>query len=561
MSFGFSPYLSAAQLSSIGSSLAPGAYPTYTAHPPLAVTGGVFGIYNDSGDRITIVTDDATLTGDASTTIPTEHAVKTYVDARVISVPLLLSGAVPYQLFLENGVERVSLGCDGAGLFNIDGTMILFNTNMPLSINAAGTQLTMDNGTDSSTMATSTVDNRLAIATSLDEMRLTSGTHVRIPMTTASTSIGSGALQCSGGASFDGDIYTGGLTIDNAVNPVLTLKKGATTIPIGLNASNEIYFQDRLLIEDADPQLILKNTSGDLGNLRVVTDGSSRFLTVNPALGIYNGTDSIRFQIDGSSVVQVSQIGISHFNWRGVPHVFENYVRTPELRLKNTAVGTAAIIEQNASGEVESDSTLYVNTGDPVIKLRDASTGEEAEMHVGGASTSLGVSCVMAQSGLGIQSSGAGPKTFFQFNGDVMEVSHRTGVTDWIWRGVPHEFVYQPTHGGNDLVSTDVTSSTYTTSGAYSGSMGIRFDLRNDLVFATISRFDFTATSTDELRVTVPASFRPSATTKMIYTVNAYTFSSCSLATGGSWTFYNQTGTFTSGSIYWFDEQTLVWHV
>jgi len=167
----------------------------------------------------------------------------------------------------------------------------------------------------------------------------------------------------------------------------------------------------------------------------------------------------------------------------------------------------------------------------------------------------------MAQSGLGIQSSGGGPKTFFQFNGDVMEVSHRSGTNGWIWRGVPHEFVYQPTHGGNDLVSTDVTSSTYTTSGAYSGSMRIRFDLRNDLVFATISRFDFTSTSTDELKVTVPTSFRPSATTKMIYTVNAYSFSSCSLSTGGVLTFYNQTGTFTSGNIYWFDKQTLVWHV
>jgi hypothetical protein len=303
---------------------------------------------------------------------------------------------------------------------------------IPVPLNLVGVypQFSVSDGTSVSSFGDSNVANYLRINTNNDILQLESNNHVYIPMTENATSFSTGALQCDGGACFDGTVVSKACLISDASNPVLTFQKGPVNVPIGLNASNEIYFQDRLLIEDADPQLILKNTSGDLGNLRVVTDGSSRFLTVNPAFGIYNGTDSIRFQIDGSSVVQVSQIGISHFNWRGVPHVFESYVRTPELRLKNTAVGTAAIIEQNASGEVESDSTLYVNTGDPVIKLRDASTGEEAEMHVGGASTSLGISCVMAQSGLGIQSSGGGPKTFFQFNGDVMEVSHRTGVTD-----------------------------------------------------------------------------------------------------------------------------------
>ena len=124
MASSFNPFLSALQLSSISSSMTPGGYPSYSGTPPVMLTAGSFAIHNDIGEVVTTISTDGTLSGDSTTTIPTESAVKAYVDTASASVPvpLLLESAVsPYQLQISStlGTDDVQIGCDGTGNFNV----------------------------------------------------------------------------------------------------------------------------------------------------------------------------------------------------------------------------------------------------------------------------------------------------------------------------------------------------------------------------------------------------------------------------------------------------------
>jgi len=193
------------------------------------LTAGSFAIHNDIGEVVTTISTDGTLSGDSTTTIPTESAVKAYVDTASASVPvpLLLESAVsPYQLQISStlGTDDVQIGCDGTGNFNVQtiGTAPQeVVTNMKINVSDATDStststgaVTIDGGLGvlknissdtmylySTTESSSPTTGALIIDGGMSVAKRITGWDMRLKDTTESTSSPTGALIVDGGIS------------------------------------------------------------------------------------------------------------------------------------------------------------------------------------------------------------------------------------------------------------------------------------------------------------------------------------------------------------------------
>lgn len=284
---------------------------------PIVVAGGIVSAINSLGTRITAITTDTTLAGDSNTTVPTEKAVKDYVDANAIATLLptcigfggadtKLTSEYAYtiddsivttsaiQIRTPNGLKLMRFAIDNTlndGIISTSGSSLNFNLGTPTIMrlgpntkNVGEPAIYLFNGALNTTFSILPTGDMLLDSSAPNNLIVTANSRFWLN-NTASDSF----------AFLGGGAIGGQLRFNAFANPGLIYAALATRLTIGHATpafSNEVFVNEPLTCTS---QLKIANSPTTFATIFCDSQGYM-YLNANGHLISYDPTNLVTFQ-------------------------------------------------------------------------------------------------------------------------------------------------------------------------------------------------------------------------------------------------------------------------
>ena len=362
----------------------------------LTVTGAITGasLALASGATVTELSIDGSMTGNSDTAVPTEKAVKTYVDAQVTASDLDFQGdtggALAVDLDSQTFTVAGGTGIDTAGsgqtlTINIDSTVATLTGSQTLS----GKTLTTPTINGATMTGTVSIDN-----ISINDSEIATSSNANLHLNPG----GTGTIELEAATNITGNVdVTGTLTTDDITT------QGNQTITGNLTAGGTLTVQGTVIADR-----FTTNSNGDItidpaGTGTIILTGTVTHAGTQNTTGELN-VDNININANTiSSTNSNGGINITP-NGTGVITLGGNYVAvTNELAANDVAVGSELLLGTgakivavttnedlnlltNGTGTVNVNTTRITNVVDPTSN-QDAATKAYVDAQIGGSNT------------------------------------------------------------------------------------------------------------------------------------------------------------------------------